>query len=94
MIEITKYEVEACCGKKIYSLKFNKAIIKEYVKSFTENGFRYIQAYYDAGIFFIEDKGLTASCAFGFNEFQIKCKNKALCPDSINRLENIIKSLV
>lgn len=92
MIVVERREVKACCGRSRTLLKFNASITKDIVSIFTNGGFSYIQGFYDAGILTLEDKNLTASCMFGKNEFQIKCKNKE-CDISIAKLENLIRLL-
>lgn len=89
MIQIDKKEIKACCGKKQTIWKLNVPLRKEQLSVLQQAGFYYLRSFYDAGMMYIEDQGLTASGVFGLSELHIKCKNKK-CEDSVKKLEQTI----
>lgn len=89
MIQIQKKEIKACCGKKKMLWVLNTPIKKEHIGVFQQSGFTFLRSYYDAGMMYIEDNGLIATCVFGLNEIKIKCKSNH-CGESAQLLENII----
>ncbi len=89
MIQISKREILSCCGKKQLIWRLNIALDKDQLPIFQQAGFSFVPAYIDAGMIYIEDKGLTATGVFGLNELTIKCKNKK-CEESAAILERTI----
>ena len=92
MNKFEKKEIDSCCGKKQIILKTNFSFKKEQIDQFTSAGFTLVKSYFNAGIFYIEDKGLIASCPFGGCELKLMCKND-LCKDSAALLEKILITL-
>jgi hypothetical protein len=89
LIQIDKREIVSCCGKKQMIWKLNTPIKKDHLEIFQRAGFSFVKTYIDAGMIYIEDKGLTATGVFGMNQFTIKCKN-AKCEESAKLLERTI----
>ncbi len=54
-----------------------------------QNGFFFVQSYFDAGMLYIETNSIIASGVFGQNEIRIKCKNN-LCDEGISLLEKTL----
>lgn len=89
MIKISKREILSCCGKKQLVWKLSSPLKKEHLEILQQAGFSFVRTYLDAGMLYVEDKGLIASGVFGLTELQIKCKN-AKCEESTKVLEKTI----
>lgn len=89
MIQIDKKEIKACCGKKQTMWKLSIPLSKDHLPVLQQAGFYYLRSFYDAGMMYIEDRGLTARGVFGLNELHIRCKNKQ-CEESVKLLEQVI----
>jgi hypothetical protein len=89
LIQIEKKEIQSCCGKKRLVWKLNCTLKKEHLSILQQAGFFFLKSFRDAGMIYIEDKGLIARGVFGLNELQVSCKSKA-CEESIKLLEKTI----
>lgn len=69
--------------------KLNIPIVKEHLSIFQQAGFSFVRTYLDAGMLYIESKGLIATGVFGLNELTIKCKN-IQCDENSKLLEKTI----
>jgi hypothetical protein len=92
LIKIDKREIKACCGKSQKIWKLNVPLNRDFLPIFQQAGFFFLSSFLDAGMLYVEDKGLTATGVFGLNELKIVCKNKS-CEDSMKVLEQTILSL-
>lgn len=89
LIQIDKREILSCCGKKQLIWKISVPLKKEHLDFFQQAGFSFVRTYLDAGMMYIENKGLIATGIFGLNEIKIKCKNSQ-CNESSQLLEKTI----
>lgn len=89
MIEISKREIKSCCGKKQLIWKLSTALKKEHLDILQKAGFSFTRTYLDAGMMYVEDKGLIANGIFGLTELRIKCKTSH-CEESAKLLERTI----
>ncbi len=89
MISVERRQIEACCGQKQLTIKFNGSLFKSHIEIFVKEGFTVQERFVKSGILFLDDENISASCPFGQNELHIKCKNKD-CLDSVSKIEKII----
>lgn len=89
MIKIDKREIQSCCGKKQLIWKLSVPLNRELLTTLQQAGFFFVRTYLDAGMMYVEDKGLIAAGVFGQNEMRINCKNKQ-CDESAILLERTL----
>ncbi len=82
MVEVKESITSSCCGRFQISFEINKPLSRDNLKLFLDNGFIESKKFIDAGIFYVEDNNIIASCTFGSNRIEIKCKNKDKCQES------------
>lgn len=93
MVSIKEKITAGCCGKFQISLEIDKSVSRDILKLFEDSKFLISNKFKEAGIIFIEDENIVATCPFGQNRFQIKIKNKEKWSESVDYLKKLLLSL-
>lgn len=82
-----------CCGKSQMNLDLDIPLKRDNLSLFTSNGFVESPKFIKSGIFYVEDDGIIASCAFGAKRISIKTKNKNKWQESYTKFKNLIHEI-
>lgn len=72
--------------------KIDTPISNNFLSLFLVNGFKELQHFTKAGIFYVENSDLIVHGPFGTDKLQIKCK-KQDCQEKLNNLESLLQKL-
>ncbi|NJO18368.1 MAG: hypothetical protein HC877_22340 [Thioploca sp.] len=89
---IKKSAVASCCGRKKWIFQTESFVMRDHVEALRKHGFNAPTHMANAGMFFVEKRGLVASCPMGSNKIQIQC-TLADCNQVMHEFETLIDKL-
>ncbi len=90
---IKRHVVKSCCvGGKAYLCECDTAVNRSHIDAFKQVGFVAPEQYSRSGVFYVEFKGLIATCAFGSTRLNVKCVS-ANCGQLLDMFETILDQL-
>jgi len=92
-MNIEKFTVQACCGKKSTIYKIDRPIDTSLLSALVSVGFTELAHFTAAGILYVDNSDFIVTGPFGSNRLQIKCK-RSDCDQKLNTLEEQLKQIV
>lgn len=89
---ITRYTVQACCGKMSIIFKTDQPITVFHLEKLIKLGFNEHPHFTKAGILYVDNQNVIITGPLGSDRLQIKCKVTD-CDQKINDLEVLFKQL-
>lgn len=86
---ITKYIVQACCGKTSVIFKTDQPLDKNHISSLIKLGFVNHDHFQKAGILYVDNLDFIMTGPLGANKLQVKCKTMN-CDQKIDELEALL----
>jgi len=85
-MNIEKFTVQACCGKKSTIYKIDRPIDINLIAAFVELGFVESTHFTKAGILYVDDMDFIITGPIGSNRLQVKCR-RSDCDQKLNDLQ-------
>ncbi len=92
-MSVTRHLTKSCCGSRILILESNKAIRKSQIQIFRDAGFAIPENLLQAGVFYVQQGNLIATCLFGTNKINVRC-NGPTCEQQLNKFEQLLNTAV
>lgn len=89
---VTRYNVQACCGKTAVIFKTDQPITKEHLTKMIAMGFREQTHFTQAGILYVDNLDFILTGPIGSDRLTVKCK-QADCAEKMNNLEVLLQQL-
>lgn len=86
---VTRFTIQACCGRTSLILKTDQPLTKEILASLVSMGFKEAVHFTKAGILWVDNMDLIVTGPLGSNKLQVKCK-KADCSQKLNEFEDLL----
>lgn len=90
---ITRHTIQSCCGGSNLVFETDKPIRKYQVKTFRDAGYLVPDNWYQAGIFYVQNKKLIATASYGANKINVRCNGQD-CPDSLNSFSALLEQAI
>lgn len=89
---VTRFTVQACCGKTSIIFKTDQPLDKKHLDKFATLGFNVHGHFTQAGILYVDNADYIITGPIGSNRLQVKCKTNQ-CEQKLNDLEGLLVSL-
>lgn len=90
-MELTKYSINSCCGKKSVIYKIDRPITNDLLNIFLSLGFKELSHFTKAGILYVENSDFIITGPMGSNKLQIKCRI-ANCDSKLQDFQTLAKT--
>ena len=91
-MNIEKFSIQACCGKKSTIYKIDRPIDTNLLAAIVALGFTELAHFTAAGILYADNKDFIVTGPIGSNRLQVKCK-RAECEQMLNDFEVRLKQI-
>jgi hypothetical protein len=91
-MNIERFTVQACCGKKSTIYRIDRPIDTNLLASFISLGFTELTHFTEAGILYVDNLDFIVTGPFGSNRLQVKCK-RSDCDQKLNELEELLQQI-
>lgn len=88
-MKITRFVVNACCGKKQIVFKIDRPVSKALLEHLKSNGFKELPHFTQAGMLYADNLDLIITGPFGSDRVNAKCK-KENCDQILNDFEALL----
>jgi hypothetical protein len=92
-MQITRFIVQACCGKTSIIFTADQSLTKDTLASLVKLGFIEAPNFTTAGILYCSNNDLIIIGTIGSNRLQVKCKSATNCEKKVSDFEELIKGL-
>ena len=91
-MNVEKFTVQACCGKKSTIYKIDRPIDSNLLASLVSLGFTELAHFTTAGILYVDNLDFIVTGPIGSNRLQVKCK-RSDCDQKLNKLEELLQQI-
>jgi|GEM_PF-3341305 len=89
---VTRFVVQACCGKTAVILKTDQPLTKDHIAKLVVLGWREQEHFTKAGILYVDNPDFILTGPIGSDRLTVKCKHVE-CAQKINDLEVLLQQL-
>jgi len=93
-MQIEKFDIKSCCGKKSIIFKTDRPLTKNHIDFLVQKGFKETSHFTKAGILYVDNSDFILNGPLGSNRLTVKCRrNEAECNQKINDLEGLLQQM-
>lgn len=91
-MKVTRFVVQACCGKTAVIFKTDQSLTKDHITKLVALGFREQPHFTQAGILYVDNSDFILTGPIGSDRLTVKCRH-AECTQKLNDLEGLLQQL-